>query len=125
MKLGILFVALLVGFVPVAKAGSGWKGICQKDTDKFCQTLAKGADMDLFQCLQENTNGLAFECREELADGRRALDSAQSACDSDSTKFCATVTPGKGNLIRCLRAKGDAVTSFCRDALAKLTALGL
>lgn len=54
-----------------------------------------------------------------------AVRTAISACNADVAKYCPTVVPGGGRIIRCLAANRDQITPFCRDSiLAARSALG-
>ena len=41
----------------------------------------------------------------------------RAACGNDVKKFCASVTPGGGRLIKCLAEQKDKVSAACRKSL--------
>lgn len=54
-----------------------------------------------------------------------AVQSAIAACRSDVSKFCPSVVPGGGRILRCLAENQNGVSQVCRDAiLTAKTALG-
>jgi hypothetical protein len=55
-----------------------------------------------------------------------AVKAAQSACNADIAKFCPTVQPGGGRIVRCLVANAPQLTPACRTGmLAARSAVGL
>jgi hypothetical protein len=54
-----------------------------------------------------------------------AVQAAAAACSGDIQKYCATITPGGGRIVRCLAGQRDNLTPACRDGILKAkTALG-
>lgn len=54
-----------------------------------------------------------------------AVRAAAAACSVDIQKFCPTVLPGGGRIVRCLVANRDGVSEVCRAAiLTAKSALG-
>lgn len=54
-----------------------------------------------------------------------AVRAAAVACAGDIQKFCPTVQPGGGRIVRCLVANRDGVSDACRAAiLTAKSALG-
>jgi hypothetical protein len=42
----------------------------------------------------------------------------QGPCKADIEKFCKDVNPGKGRIIRCMKAHENEVSQACKDAVA-------
>jgi Cysteine rich repeat len=54
-----------------------------------------------------------------------AVQAAAEICKGDIAKFCPTVVPGGGRIVRCLVANKENVSVPCVDAILKAkTALG-
>jgi hypothetical protein len=54
------------------------------------------------------------------------VQAAHAACAGDIAKFCPTVQPGGGRIVRCLVANGPQLTPACRSGmLAARSAVGL
>lgn len=51
-----------------------------------------------------------------------AVQAAIAACNGDVQKFCPTVQPGGGRIIRCLGANQDKISQACRDSMLKARA---
>ena len=39
------------------------------------------------------------------------------ACRQDAVRFCASVTPGEGRVVRCLSQRRDDLSDYCRSAM--------
>ncbi|MFG1463969.1 cysteine rich repeat-containing protein [Xanthobacter sp. DSM 24535] len=49
-----------------------------------------------------------------------AVQAAQQACRTDAQKLCASVQPGGGRIVQCLREQQGQLSEACRTALASL-----
>src|SRR5262245_27029884 len=49
-----------------------------------------------------------------------AIETVRSACASDISNFCGTVTPGEGRLALCMRAHDDQLSRRCEFALFRV-----
>jgi hypothetical protein len=46
-------------------------------------------------------------------------ETVKTACEADYKALCATVFPGEGRVLACLRKSWDEVSGPCRDAIEK------
>jgi hypothetical protein len=50
-----------------------------------------------------------------------AINEAQAACNSDIQALCASVQPGGGRILACLKEHKDKVSDSCKVAIVKAT----
>ncbi len=123
MKSKLWVVGLSLSLVIAGHAYAGWKQVCGEDIKKYCSSIT--APLDLTTCLKESTTSLSHECRSNLNELTRLMGTAETSCQNDLTKFCATTMPGKGNWISCLHGNENTISNPCKNALASLSKEGL
>jgi hypothetical protein len=55
------------------------------------------------------------------APSQQLVAEARAACDSDVQKLCASVQPGGGRVLACLKQHKDQVSDSCKQAVIKAT----
>ena len=58
----------------------------------------------------------ATSAQSALAAGQAGPDAIRAACADDAQKFCATVQPGGGRIVACLKEHKDSLSDQCRQA---------
>ncbi len=93
---------------------------CRADIQSLCAGVEPGAGR-LGQCLHGNEAKLSEKCRENIQEHQAAskedLQHAKTVCKTDYTRFCSTVRPGGGRIIRCLGQHSADLAPECRQAL--------
>ena len=100
---------------------------CAQDVDKFCKGDKPG-DGKFMPCLHEHKQELSAGCKDtmtasmEKAHGKmiEAKKELETACASDTEKFCKGMTPGDGKWGPCLKEHKDALSGTCADAWKKM-----
>ena len=46
---------------------------------------------------------------------------AMTACKSDRTRLCGSVTPGGGRILQCFSEKAESLSQPCRDAIISVS----
>jgi hypothetical protein len=124
MKTGIVFAVVFFGALFSGTAFAGWQDQCKEEIGKLCPGRG-GSQFELYSCLNESPSSLGGTCRDALSQAVKALQTAETRCQEDVNKYCETVPPGRGGWLRCLKAKGEGVSPFCRQALGEVAAAGL
>jgi hypothetical protein len=81
------------------------------------EMLFVSAVMSLFLALGSSVNAQTAVAQKAAARLAAATAKLQTACASDLSKYCSTVTPGEGRLIFCMMAHEDKLSSKCDYAL--------
>ena len=55
------------------------------------------------------------------APSQQAVADARAACETDIQNLCASVQPGGGRILACLKQHKDQVSQVCKQAVAKAT----
>ena len=91
-------------------------GACRQDAEKLCPGAT---DKEAVPCLKEHLVEVSTACKVNLAEARERVRQARDACEDDIKKLCATVEPGKGRILKCLKAHEPELSGGCRDKLAE------
>ncbi len=113
-----LLVALAAAGSPALNAQEiqGLGGACKADREKFCPGVKPG-DGKFGSCMKEHAGELSPQCSEALQAAKEARDKIKSACKADAGKFCADVSKGHGQVIKCLEGHASELEQPCADAL--------
>ena len=126
-KLSLLAAVLLSSTAALAGPGGpgGGHGPCSADVQKFCASVQPGGGR-IMECLKAHEADLSPACkaRDEKGQERReerkeAMEAIHAACKDDVAKLCGGVTPGGGNVMRCLRDNKDKVSATCKSTIAE------
>ncbi len=93
-------MSMCVGLLSQSLAFAG--GACQGDVAKFCSG-APGPKQEM-QCLKEHKAQLSRACKMHIVQVLKAVKEAHHDCEADIYVFCQGVKPGKGRIIKCLKA---------------------
>jgi hypothetical protein len=105
---GSMLVALLLA------GGARAEDACKADVERFCAGIPPGGGR-LSACLKANEGQLSPGCKAERASVSRMVKEVGAACEDDIQNLCPDVTPGKGNVLRCLRQSFFSVTPRCQE----------
>jgi hypothetical protein len=50
---------------------------------------------------------------------QKAMQEVRAACQADAQKLCASVQPGGGRIVACLKEHKDQVSDGCKQAITK------
>ena len=99
------------------------KAACNKELTTFCKGVKPGEGRVL-ACLYAFEDKVSDKCTYALYDAAaelersvNALKFAASQCQADLQKYCATVKPGQGRGLACLKKNDKGVSQQCKDAL--------
>ena len=130
MKMALKWMVVLMGVLmfatlafaqtdPVSTVQEG----CKKEINTYCKTVTPG-DGRILACLYSHSEKLSNRCEYALYDAAAQLERAVAAltyvaneCDSDLEKFCSSVQPGEGRLLKCLEKNEKKISGRCKSAL--------
>jgi hypothetical protein len=115
MGIGLpLFLAALAA--PAAYA----QDPCVEDVKQFCPAIQPGSGR-VNRCLKENEEKISVACRAKLdADDKKAralVESFTYDCTSDVGRFCSSVQPGGGRVLKCLSQHSADLSERCEAQL--------
>ncbi len=115
----LLTTSVFAGSDPVSTVTEG----CKKEIDTYCKTVTPGEGR-ILACLYAHSEKLSNRCEYALYDAAAQLERAVAAltyvaneCDSDLEKFCSSVQPGEGRLLKCLEKNEKKISGRCKSAL--------
>ena len=115
----LLTTSVFAGSDPVTTVTEG----CKKEIDTYCKTVTPGEGR-ILACLYAHSEKLSNRCEYALYDAAAQLERAVAAltyvaneCDSDLEKFCSSVQPGEGRLLKCLEKNEKKISGRCKSAL--------
>jgi hypothetical protein len=100
---------------------------CAADLKQFCSTVSPGEGRVLL-CIHAHEDKISSTYDYALYQASRKLERAlrvemvADACWTDIEKQCATVGPGEGNIMACLRGKTSTISKGRRAAIGKVQA---
>ncbi len=104
---------------------AGLKKACSKELSTFCKGVPAGEGR-ILACLYAFEDKVSDKCVYAVYDAAAQLEQAVTAvkfaasqCESDLQKFCASVKPGQGRGLACLKKNDKNVSATCKDALAQ------
>ncbi len=124
MKRLIMAAALTCALAPAFAEGEGGTAACKADFEKYCKDVKPG-DGRQVKCMMDNKASVSAPCRAVLdkkqqEDQKRAQGGgASAACKADFEKYCKTVQPGEGRIMKCMTDNKANVSAPCRAALDK------
>jgi len=96
---------------------------CKVEIEKYCAQVTPGQGRVL-ACLYAHEDKLSSKCEYALYDAAVQLERAVAAlsyvaneCDEDLDKYCASIAPGKGRLLDCLKNHDKQVSKRCKQAV--------
>jgi hypothetical protein len=96
---------------------------CKVEIEKYCAQVTPGQGRVL-ACLYAHEDKLSSKCEYALYDAAVQLERAVAAlsyvaneCDEDLDKYCASIAPGKGRLLDCLKKHDKQVSKRCKQAV--------
>ena len=95
------------------------RGACREDIKKFCPNLKPGGGA-YRDCLKTHAAELSPACQEHLKQVTAKAAAWRQACKDDVQKFCPSVSPGRGKILKCLHQHHDDLSQACKDQLAQV-----
>jgi hypothetical protein len=96
---------------------------CEAEMEQFCPASSDGPARR--QCIEQHVHQLAPPCqhliRERFVKWREERTRMIAACQEDMRRYCASMTPGSGNVVRCLQEHAQNVSENCYQTLPKGT----
>ena len=119
--LGVLLLATSA-FAETDLASTVTEG-CEKEINTYCKNVTPGEGR-IWACLKAHSDKLSNRCESALHDAAAQLQRAVAAlkyvaneCKDDLEKFCSSVQPGEGRLLKCLEENEKKVSDRCKSAL--------
>jgi hypothetical protein len=125
----IFFVAMAIFPLGITSATAGQSLVdtvangCKVEIEKYCVQVTPGQGRVL-ACLYAHEDKLSSKCEYALYDAAVQLERAVAAlsyvaneCDEDLDKYCASIAPGKGRLLDCLKKHDKQVSKRCKQAV--------
>ena len=119
MGILLLTTPVFAGSDPVTTVTEG----CKKEIDTYCKTVTPGEGR-ILACLYAHSEKLSNRCEYALYDAAAQLERFVAAltylaneCDNDLEKFCSSITPGEGRLLKCLEKNEKQISGRCKQAL--------
>ena len=98
------------------------RAACKSDMDAFCPGVERGESRRA--CVDANKDKFSDSCKAARSANRDAnqdrREAFRAACADDVAKLCATAPKGQGQVVECIRANADKVTSACKTKLSEL-----
>jgi hypothetical protein len=101
---------------------------CNSDIQALCASVQPGGGR-ILACLKEHQDKVSDTCKQAVmkaaqtqpppAPSPDAINAAQAACNSDVQALCASVQPGGGRILACLKEHQDKVSDSCKQAVMK------
>lgn len=91
---------------------------CAKDVQTYCASVEPGGG-NIAKCLRDNQAKLSTECKMARDKMKIAFKEVKAACHDDYEKFCETVKPGGGRIMKCMKEHKDQLSSTCKDEIEK------
>jgi hypothetical protein len=96
---------------------------CEAEMEQFCPASLDGSARR--QCIEQRMHQLAPPCqhliRERFVKWREEKTRMIAACQEDMRRYCGSMTPGSGNIVRCLQEHAQNVSEGCYQTLPKGT----
>lgn len=123
------FLSLLLFFISVGTASAVDPLVntvsagCKKELKNYCSKVTPGEGR-ILACLYAHEDKLSGRCDYALYDAASQLDHfleslvyVANECDADMDKYCASIAPGEGRLLKCLDKKSKKISKRCKTAL--------
>ncbi|MBX2989435.1 MAG: hypothetical protein KF802_16220 [Bdellovibrionaceae bacterium] len=88
-------------------------GPCAKDRETLCAGVDHGGGK-IAKCLRDNKDKLSAECKAHWESMKEHMKDAREACHDDVSQFCGDVKPGRGAIMKCLKANKDKLSAACK-----------
>lgn len=96
---------------------------CEAEIEQLCPASSDGFARR--QCVEQRMHRLAPPCqhllRERFVRWKEERIRMTTACQEDVKRFCASITPGSGNVLQCLQEHAQEVSDRCYQTLPKGT----
>ena len=91
--------------------------VCEEDRQKFCNGYSADNPMRLY-CLKRNETQIKPSCKSTLRTVPGSEVEFYDTCVEEVEKFCADVRPGKGRILKCLKANSKDLEFECRKMVS-------
>lgn len=96
---------------------------CSKEINSYCKDVTLGEGR-LLACLYAHNDKLSGRCEYALYDAAAQLERAIASltyianeCDNDLEKYCSSIKPGEGRLLKCIETHENEISERCTQAL--------
>lgn len=96
---------------------------CKKELTTYCKDVTLGEGR-LLACLYAHNDKLSGRCEYALYDAAAQLERAIASltyvaneCDNDLEKYCSSIKPGEGRLLKCIETHEDDISDRCTQAM--------
>ena len=96
---------------------------CKKEITTYCKDVTLGEGR-LLACLYAHNDKLSGRCEYALYDAAAQLERAIASltyvaneCDNDLEKYCSSIKPGEGRLLKCIEKHENDISERCTHAL--------
>jgi hypothetical protein len=104
-------------FSPVCKqalaALDAFARACGDDLKKHCPGVQPGEGR-VEQCLKQHEGQLSPACKQFRGAVKEKIETFAHACEGDIKTHCASVQPGGGRILNCLKKHEAALTPACK-----------
>ena len=128
-RIMIFFVLMAILPLGITNATAGQSLVetvangCKTEIETYCSQVTPGEGR-ILACLYAHEDKLSAKCEYALYDAAAQLERAVAAlsylaneCGPDLEKYCASIGPGKGRLLNCLKKHDKQVSKRCNQAV--------
>jgi len=109
-------LALGLALLAIPRTARG-ENPCAGDVKTFCGSVEFGAGR-VAKCLEENKDRVSAACQARMASdeawAQGLLKEFSADCMQDLNRFCGSVRPGEGRVMRCLERRQDDLRQACQ-----------
>ena len=121
----ICMMVLCAGMVSASEKGPVETVLdgCKNEITTYCKDVTLGEGR-LLACLYAYNDKLSGRCEYALYDAAAQLERAIASltyvaneCDNDLEKYCSSIKPGEGRLLKCIKKHENEISERCTQAI--------
>lgn len=113
MKIFFVIASVVLG------ANLAWAaGACQEDREKLCAGIEPGEGR-IARCMHDNLERVSPACKEQMTAMKAHMAEAREACQDDVQTLCDGIKPGRGAVMKCLKANKEKLSAACKEQFEK------
>ncbi len=86
---------------------------CKADALKYCPDIKPGGGA-IEACLKKHESSLTPACTQYRQEVKKKVTDFSKACAGDIKKSCASVKPGEGRILACLKQHETTLSADCK-----------